>query len=45
MKYDWNQYAENTKYKKQKIKVPLALERPNASFVFTSVKNNFKAQN
>jgi len=31
-------------YIKQKIKVPLAFERPNAVSVFTTVKNNFKAQ-
>lgn len=34
----------NPEYIKQKIKVPLALERHNAASVFTFVKNNFKAQ-
>jgi hypothetical protein len=36
--------SRNPEYIKQKIKVPLALERPNPASVFISVKNNFKAQ-
>jgi hypothetical protein len=44
MKCDRNQYAENPEYIKKKIKVPLALERPNAASVFASFKNNFKTK-
>jgi len=36
--------CRNPEYIKQKMKVPLAFERPNAASVFAHVKNNFEAQ-